>query len=478
MVINSVEIANNLKRKKYAFNKSFNLIFSDKNSKGKTTLLRFILHGLGYNIPSTEGIGDFGKYEVTVKISNNNNEFILKRINANIWLKKNHEEKSFVLPDEQYEMQSILFDIQDLLILENLLAVFYIDQEKGWTMLNRGKIIGNNRFNIENYISGLSGKDLGSLYYEKEKLNEEIRKYKNLLKISEFKDEIVDNMAISKANEEISLLIKNKNKLAYQIELKEKEIHDIDDIIKNNQNFITYIESMNIIVKGNNGEKIFLKKDNILNYDENEMYLRTKKTYLEHQLFKYKLEYERIIKRIDEKNSLFDIKTLLENMENNIKSLNLDKNIVENVLNNLNNQRNKVNSRIKNYLSTNNNYLVCFYEIIDKYAIELEIKQYIKKDHSIVLTSKLKGYSGKILSQLAFVFKLAYLKTIYEKFGIKLPFIIDSPRTSEMKEEAAIDMIKILKRDFSDFQVIISSVYEKFGDIKMNKIKLETGVID
>lgn len=375
-------------------------------------------------------------------------------------------------------MQSILFDIQDLLILENLLAVFYIDQEKGWTMLNRGKIIGNNRFNIENYISVLSGKDLGSLYYEKEKLNEEIRKYKNLLKISEFKDEIVDNMAISKANEEISLLIKNKNKLAYQIELKEKEIHDIDDIIKNNQNFITYIESMNIIVKGNNGEKIFLKKDNILNYDENEMYLRTKKTYLEHQLFKYKLEYERIIKRIDEKNSLFDIKTLLENMENNIKSLNLDKNIVENVLNNLNNQRNKVNSRIKNYLSTNNNYLVCFYEIIDKYAIELEIKQYIKKDHSIVLTSKLKGYSGKILSQLAFVFKLAYLKTIYEKFGIKLPFIIDSPRTSEMKEEAAIDMIKILKRDFSDFQVIISSVYEKFGDIKMNKIKLETGVID
>lgn len=88
MVINSVEIANNLKRKKYAFNKSFNLIFSDKNSKGKTTLLRFILYGLGYNIPSTEGIGDFGKYEVTVKISNNNNEFILKRINTNIWLKK------------------------------------------------------------------------------------------------------------------------------------------------------------------------------------------------------------------------------------------------------------------------------------------------------------------------------------------------------------------------------------------------------
>ena len=119
-----------------------------------------------------------------------------------------------------------------------------------------------------------------------------------------------------------------------------------------------------------------------------------------------------------------------------------------------------------------------FYDIIDKYAIELEIKQFINKDHSIVLTSKLKGYSGKILAQLAFVFKLAYLKTIEEKFEIKLPFIIDSPRTSEMKEDAAIDMMNILQRDFQGYQIIVASVYDNFGDIKMNKIILETGVID
>ena len=478
MVINSIEIISNINRKKYEFNNNFNLIFSEKNSRGKTTLLRFILYGLGYNIPATEGIGDFDDYKINEEISIEDKRIILSRKGESIVLNKEKSEKSFLLPDEQYELHSLLFGINDILILENLLAVFYIDQEKGWTMLNRGKIIGNNRFNIENYISGLSGKDLSDLYYEKEKLNVEIRKYNNLLKIAEFKDEIVDNLAISKNNEEISLLIKNKNKLAYQIELKEKDISEIEDIIKNNESFIDYIENMKIMVKGNNGEIIELKKENILNYSENEMYLKYKKSLLEHELFKYKVDYEKVLKKIEEKNTLFDMKTILENMEDNIKNLNLDKNVVENVLNNLINQRKKVNLKIKNYLSTNNNYLNYFYDIIDKYAIELEIKQFIKKDHSIVLTSKLKGYSGKILAQLAFIFKLAYLKTIEEKFRIKLPFIIDSPRTSEMKEEAATDMMNILKRDFEGYQIIIASTYENFGNIKMNKIILETGVID
>ncbi|CDE49210.1 uncharacterized protein BN665_00391 [Firmicutes bacterium CAG:460] len=478
MVINSIEISFNNKSQKYNFKNDFNLIFSKKNSKGKTTLLRFILYGLGYNIPPTEGIGDFGKYKINIELSSEVKQILLIRTGETIILKDENNEKKFLLPEEQYELQSLLFGIEDLLILENLLAVFYIDQEKGWTMLNRGKIIGNNRFNIENYISGLSGKDLGDLFYEREKVSQEIRKYNNLLKISEFKDEIVDNLAISKTNEEISLLIKNKNKIKFQIEEKEKEISEIDEIIRDNKQFIEYIENMKIIVKGKNGEKIELKKENILNYPENEMYLKYKKSLLNHQLFKYKAEYNKVMKKIEEKNTLFDMKTILENMEDNIKNINLDKNIVENVLNNLTNQKKKINNKIKNYLSTNNNYLNYFYDVIDKYAIELEIKQYINKDHSIVLTKKLKGYSGKILAQLAFVFKLAYLKTIEEKFEIKLPFIIDSPRTSEMKEDAAIDMMNILKRDFQGYQIIVASVYDSFGDIKMNKIILETGVID
>ncbi len=48
------------------------MIYSIHNSKGKTTLIRFILYALGYQIPATEGIGNFDnmEFEILIKIMN------------------------------------------------------------------------------------------------------------------------------------------------------------------------------------------------------------------------------------------------------------------------------------------------------------------------------------------------------------------------------------------------------------------------
>lgn len=75
------------------------------------------------------------------------------------------------------------------MILNNLLAIFYIDQEKGWTLLNRGIIIGKNRFNIEDFISVLSDKDVSSINNEIKKIEDEIRKYRSLKSIAKYKSE-------------------------------------------------------------------------------------------------------------------------------------------------------------------------------------------------------------------------------------------------------------------------------------------------
>ena len=48
-------------------------------------------------------------------------------------------------------------------MLNNLLGTFYVDQEKGWTILNRGVVIGSNHFNIEELIRGLSNRDCDKL---------------------------------------------------------------------------------------------------------------------------------------------------------------------------------------------------------------------------------------------------------------------------------------------------------------------------
>lgn len=77
---------------------------------------------------------------------------------------------------------------------------------------------------------------------------------------------------------------------------------------------------------------------------------------------------------------------------------------------------------------------------------------------------------------MAYVFKLAYLKSTDNKYGIKLPIIIDSPRTNELSENSTEDMMKILKRDFSDHQIILASIY-KTDVLKCNIIDLNNGLM-
>ena len=158
--------------------------------------------------------------------------------------------------------------------------------------------------------------------------------------------------------------------------------------------------------------------------------------------------------------------------------MNIDLNSIDKIITQLTNKRSQINKRIKDELSFNNSHLIEFYDIISKYAIELGIKQYIKNDSpSFVLTNKLKGFSGRVLAQMAYIFKLAYIKSIDSKYGIKLPIIIDSPRTNELSEASTNDMIEILKRDFSDHQIILASIY-KINILNPNIIDLNNGLMN
>ena len=56
MIIRSIRIKEGLFSRFIEFSANANLIHSKQNSKGKTTLLRFLLYSLGYNIPNTRKI--------------------------------------------------------------------------------------------------------------------------------------------------------------------------------------------------------------------------------------------------------------------------------------------------------------------------------------------------------------------------------------------------------------------------------------
>ena len=63
MKIISLIVKDDNSNKYYYQFKDKTMVYSKKNSKGKTTLIRFVLYALGYQIPATEGIGDFEKLE-------------------------------------------------------------------------------------------------------------------------------------------------------------------------------------------------------------------------------------------------------------------------------------------------------------------------------------------------------------------------------------------------------------------------------
>ncbi|GHV43359.1 hypothetical protein FACS189490_13500 [Clostridia bacterium] len=148
------------------------------------------MYGLGYSIPNTRGI-KFSDYQTVVTVDGDDgSKYVLTRNKEYVEFKHDGEEKNFSLPVEQNELHSRIFGIANLEVVDNLLGAFYVDQEKGWTLLNRGKAIGNVHFSIEALLRGLSNRTNDELALRLETVKRELRKYKHMLDIAAYKAEI------------------------------------------------------------------------------------------------------------------------------------------------------------------------------------------------------------------------------------------------------------------------------------------------
>lgn len=477
MLIESLKVFTEENEIFYKFGRN-TMIYSIHNSKGKTTLIRFILYALGYQIPATEGIGNFDNMEFEILIKNNEQNFSINREKDIVKVKINKESLEFKIPEQENELHCLIFGIENGTILNNLLAVFYIDQEKGWTLLNRGKIIGNIRFNIEEFIAGISNINIQNLISEKKVLNREIKKYryiKNTIDINnefnEDDDDTIEEYEQVSMNELIQL---QKEK---QLELKKikNEIKRLEKSILKNSEFGKMIENYGLIIEYQ-GQEIQLTRNNLFDFDRNQNLMKIKIQDLKLQLNKINKEQDKIIEQINNKNTLFQTEDLLETMQRNIERLGIDISKIDKIIRQLSNKRNTINNDIKNKLVFKNDQLKEYYDIIYRYSKELGIEGYISDNSpKYVLMNKLKGLSGRVLAQMSFVFKLSYIKAIENAFNVCLPIIMDSPRTNELSEESTNQMMEILKRDFSNHQIITASIY-KNKVIDFDIINLENGL--
>lgn len=439
---------------KYVVFSHRNLINSSENSVGKTTLIRLILFAMGFAIPSTQKV-NFNNLITRIYIENNSKNYLLIRSKDSV---KIYEDDSYIETFNvrvENEIGVVIFGITNNLIINNILATFYFDQEKGWTLLNRGTVIGGIKFNIEEYLEGMSQNELGQYRQSVLRLNKDIAFYSQLKKLIEINDD-----RERKVNDFNWSDVKNKENqirtIDLDIEQTESQISQLKEVRNDNQKVMRMVDSLNLVVRTDSGDSIIVSKDNVENFKINTSILDIRISSLNKQLDKKKAlknELQSNLQNIQ----LFNMESRVDKFKESVKNLNMTPQSFELILKDLRAKRRELNQKIKNIMNDSNlaNEL---YSLIIKYSEVLGVKDYIDETTDFILTSNLKRYSGAVLHLIVFAYRMALLKLLERHLKVKPPIIIDSPLSGELDEENVNKMFELLKNEFDDYQLIVASI--------------------
>lgn len=131
MKIKSIYISQGMFCTERFFESGFNLIYSEKNSTGKTTLMRCLLYGLGYAIPGTKKF----KIEVcSVKVVLEKDDGTLLTLNRNtvdsIELIEEEMQFSYALPVQSTELMEKFLELIMKIYLIIFLGLYILTKKK------------------------------------------------------------------------------------------------------------------------------------------------------------------------------------------------------------------------------------------------------------------------------------------------------------------------------------------------------------
>lgn len=449
-------------------NEDICVFYSKNNSTGKTTLMRAILYTLGFAIPNTEFV-KFENYEFILELNHQDKNWTL--IRQDKLLRINDTE--FDLPTEEVAAHTFLFGITNPELLYNLLGTIYFDQEKGWTLLNRGTIIGTNRFSIESFFRGLKNDESDESYEIVAKiraLDKKIAQYNLMSNIAEYQAVIkqsdntsLDDQAI---DQELAIKIGEKELILAEIEA---ELARINDIIKSNKNFTDYIECRRIFIRNPiDATPILVNKDNLLDYQDVSEINQARRSMLISQRNLLKKQIADFASQQQNQIRLFDLPTLDDELTKKLANIQGISSVeVNSILKQLKKERKNYNDILKERTKSKNPWIMEAYNIILKYTQELDLPFDYKID---IFTHNLKEKSGAVLQKMVFAYKLAFIKMLSDKIGYPLPIFCDSPSGREVEKTTIDTMLKILRRDFSKHQLIVASIYQYEDSLQQAKI--------
>ncbi len=474
MKFDYIKIIEGMYQRKFDFSEKNNLIFSEENSQGKTTLLRLMMHSLGYRIPNTKSI-KFDNCYVEAKITVKDNTYVISRQGCYIEITNNHgNKKEFILPDEQDELQKYLFNIDNTDVLHNLLGCFYVDQEKGWTLLNRGVVIGSNRFNVEELLRGFVNRNCQELNKEIKNIEHELLKYKKMLDIAQYRQQMFEEQGSIVYEDYDENTEKEIDNLRIQKGILEKELKNIRKSYAENQSFRKYIEKMRLSVISEDGIEIPVNAKTIKNYGDINELLKARLRIVTAEIASVERKIQNLDRVIEDNQiSFVTTNSILKEFDKKISTFDIDYKTVEKIISTLEKRRRALTTERTIRTKQNNEHLISMYKNIEKYAKELNLEKYINLRTDFVFTHNLKELSGAILHKIVFAFKLGFIIEAQKYLGYKLPIVLDSPSGKEIDPDNIEMMFEILNRDFGENQIIVASIhqYSNWTTPKIHTIK-------
>ena len=443
-----------------------NLLFSIKNSVGKSTYLRILFHSLGYSIPDMYGMR-FQSLNTELMIEEKTQQYLIKRFPDYISVKIGEETNNYSLPSEHFVFLSKVFSTDNNNVLSNLLGLMYVDQDKGWTLLNRGNVIGKNRFDIDKLLIGLGNIDCDKELAIKDKLEKENKKLRSLIDINELKKSILeDNDVIEFSDYELEI----KSKIEYlnlKINELKEDIKRIDGVINKNTSLYNYLSSLHLVVVSNSGEEVPVNQNTLREAQNTNNLLLSRKNVLSFQLKRLNADLESLRHELDDyylkNNQIVDLfgeneKKTTPFLFKSITNLDIDlpelQSVLDENIKQINNLKQIITTKIARNTELNKNIFSRLYD----YCSVLGISDKVINDPKFLYTDKLKYYSGTDFHKLVIAFKVALHKATEDYLGTNLPFVLDSPSGRELNDENLNLTINFVKKELRDSQLFLASI--------------------
>lgn len=342
-------------------------------------------------------------------------------------------------------------------------------------MLNRGIVIGSIHFNIEELIRGLSGTDCSELIAKESQISREIVKYRQMFSVAQYRESLESDTKALVSDSYEDEVDTTLDRLSIEQRNIKGELRRIDDALSDNRKFKKFVLDMKLLIQAPDGSTFPVTDQNIVGLNDSINLLISKRKMVAGHFAKVSKQIEHLQQerlKEDEQIGFLQIASQVDIFDKAISRLSLNPVSVKKELDRLERKVKGIREEISHITKNNNEVAAIISKNIIKYATELGIGDKDSIPVSYLFTSNLKELSGAILHKTAFAFRLAYIIAIESVINVKLPIILDSPSGKEVDSQNIKLMMDLLKRDFSDHQIIIASIYTyDFPSVKTIEIK-------